>query len=91
MMTHEELVKQMLGQGAVKEEYDAQAEEFALLDELLKSRWRAGLTQAVARLEAGGGSQRHSASVATLRKYAQAVGCRLEIRLRPPKGRKSDA
>ena len=36
----------------------------------------------VARLEAGGGSQQHSPSVATLRKYAQAVGCRLEIRLR---------
>ena len=40
-------------------------------------------TPAVARLEAGGGSRRHSPSVATLRKYAQAVGCRLEIRLRP--------
>jgi hypothetical protein len=37
----------------------------------------------VARLEAGGGSQRHSPTIATLRKYAQAVGCRLEIRLRP--------
>jgi transcriptional regulator with XRE-family HTH domain len=85
----------MFMQPAVKAEYDAQAEEFALLDELLKARRRGGLTQAevaarmgtktpaVARLEAGGGSRRHSPSVATLRKYAQAVGCRLEIRLRP--------
>ena len=102
-MTHKELVKKMLKDPAVKAEYDAQAEEFALLDELLKARRRAGLTQAevaarmgtktpaVARLEAGGGSRQHSPSVSTLRKYAQAVGCRLEIRLRPRAGRKSAA
>jgi transcriptional regulator with XRE-family HTH domain len=98
MMTHKALVKEMLKQLAVKAEYDALAEEFALLDELLKARRQAGLTQAavaarmgtktpaVARLEAGGGGQRHSPSVATLRKYARAVGCRLEIRLRPCNG-----
>ncbi|HEV3263758.1 MAG TPA: helix-turn-helix transcriptional regulator [Gemmataceae bacterium] len=95
MMTHKALVRKMLKQPAVKAEYNAQAEEFALLDELLRARRQAGLTQAevaarmgtktpaVARLEAGGGSRRHSPSVATLRKYARAVGCRLEIRLRP--------
>src|SRR5205823_5149627 len=92
-----------LKQPEVKAEYDVQAEEFALLDELLKARQQAGLTQAevaarmgtktpaVARLEAGGGSRRHSPSVATLRKYAQAVGCRLEIRLRPRDRRKPKA
>src|SRR3954471_22399015 len=95
MMTHKALVKKMLKQPDVKAEYDAQAEEFALLDELLRARRKAGLTQAevaarmgtktpaVARLEAGGGSRRHSPSVATLRKYARAVGCRVEIRLKP--------
>jgi DNA-binding XRE family transcriptional regulator len=74
--------------------------EFALLDELLKARRRAGLTQAevaarmgtktpaVARLEAGCGSQWHSPSVTTLRKYANAVGCRLKIRVWPRNGRK---
>jgi transcriptional regulator with XRE-family HTH domain len=94
MMTHKAFVKKMFKQPDVKAEYDAQAEEFALLDELLKARQEAGLTQAevaarmgtktpaVARLEGGGGSQRHSPSVATLRKYARAVGRRLEIRLR---------
>src|SRR3954454_16841389 len=94
MLTHAQMVKKMLKEPVVKEEYDAQAEEFALLDELLRARQRAGLTQAevaarmgtktpaVARLEAGGGSRRHSPSIATLRKYAAAVGCRLEIRLR---------
>lgn len=95
MMTHKALVKKMLRQPVVKAEYDAQAEEFALLDELLRARRRAGLTQrevaermgtktpAVARLEAGGGKRGHSPSLLTLRKYARAVGCRLEIRLRP--------
>src|SRR6266581_5063695 len=103
MMTHKELVGKMLKRPAIKAEYEAQTEEFALLDELLRARQRAGLTQAevaarmgtktpaVARLEAGGGSQRHSPSVATLRKYARAVGCRLEIRLRPRDREKSEA
>src|SRR6266436_5898060 len=95
MLTHNELVDKMLRRPAVRAEYDVQSEEFALLDELLQARRRAGLTQAevaarmgtktpaVARLEGGGGSRRHSPSVATLRKYARAVGCRLEIRLLP--------
>src|SRR5438067_13039157 len=103
MMTHKAFVKKMLRQPAVKTEYDAQAGDFALLDELLKARRQAGLTQAqvaarmgtktpaVARLESGGGSQRHSPSVATLRKYAHASGCRLEIRLRPRAAAKREA
>ena len=97
MRTHDEMVKKMLKRHEVKAEYDAQAEEFAFLDELLRARKRAGLTQAqlaermgtrtpaVARLEGGGGKNRHSPSLATLRKYAKAVGCRLEIKLRPLK------
>jgi hypothetical protein len=35
----------------------------------------------VARLEAGGGRQKHSPSIATLHKYAEAVGCQLEIKM----------
>jgi transcriptional regulator with XRE-family HTH domain len=95
MRTHKELVKKMMKNQSVKAAYEAQAEEFALLDMLLEARRRAGLTQAqvavkmgtktpaIARLEAGGGARRHSPSLATLRKYAAAVGCRLELRLRP--------
>ena len=48
-----------------------------------RSIWSQRNVENVARLEAGGGSKRHSPSIATLRKYAEAVGCRLEIRLRP--------
>jgi DNA-binding XRE family transcriptional regulator len=95
MKTHKELVKKMLKKPAVKAAYEAQAEEFVLLDVLLEARHRAGLTQAqvaekmgtktpaIARLEAGGGAKQHSPSLATLRKYAEAVGCRLEVRLCP--------
>lgn len=93
MLTHEELTKQLLNNSAVKAEYDLLENEFSLFDELLKARMNAGLTQsdvanrmgtktpAIARLEAGGGNKQHSPSISTLRKYASAVGCHLEIKL----------
>ncbi|WP_029461283.1 helix-turn-helix domain-containing protein [Solidesulfovibrio alcoholivorans] len=94
MLTHEELSKKMLANPAVKEAYDAMAPEFALLDELLRARKEAGLSQAqvaalmgtkapsVARLESALSSGKHSPSVATLRKYAKAVGKELVICLK---------
>lgn len=95
MMTHEEMVAKMLEDQEVKAACDALEPEFELFDELLKARREAGLTQeqvaermgtkppAIARIEAGGGSKGHSPSVATLRKYAEAVGCELRITLVP--------
>ena len=68
-------------------------DEFTALDVLLEARRRAGLTQeqvaarmgvsqpALARVETSLGSRKHSPSLATLRKYAVAVGCKLQIRL----------
>lgn len=73
--------------------YEALSEEFAALDALLEARRAAGLTQAqvaermgmkqsaLARIETSLGSRKHAPSLATLRKYADAVGKRLEIRL----------
>jgi transcriptional regulator with XRE-family HTH domain len=99
MKTHDEMVRAWMQDPAFVREYDSLAQEFALFDELLRARQEAGLTQAevaelmatqpsvVARLEAGGGRLKHSPSLATLQKYAEAVGCRLEIkmvRLPPP-------
>lgn len=93
MKTHKQMLQSWMQDAEFKQEYDALAGEFALFDALLKARQAAGLTQAevaermgtqtsaVARLEAGGGSQKHSPSIATLQKYAEAVGCRLEIHL----------
>ena len=93
MKTHNEMLKEWKQDPVFQQEYDELEAEFLLFDELLKARKEAGLTQsevanrmgtrtsAIARLEAGGGSKKHSPSVTTLRKYAEAVGCRLEIRL----------
>ena len=93
MMTHNELKEKMLSNPEVKGEYDSLKKEFALFEELLKARTLAGLTQAevaermgtktpaIARLESGGGNKKHSPSLSTLQKYAQAVDCHVEIRL----------
>ncbi|MBI5847525.1 MAG: helix-turn-helix transcriptional regulator [Nitrospirae bacterium] len=91
MLTHKELKARALNRVDVKAEYAKLDEEFSLLDEFLKARSSAGITQAevadrigttqsaVARLESGKG--KHSPSLATLQKYAHALGCRLELRL----------
>ena len=92
-MNHNELKEKALKRTSVKELYDALEPEFTLLKELLRARQRSGLTQAeiakrmgtkppaVARLESSLTTGKHSPSIATLKKYAKAVGCRLEIRL----------
>ena len=75
-----------------REAYEALAVEYALAREMLSARSRAGLTQeavatrmgttksAVSRLEAVGN---HAPSMASLKKYANAVGCSLKIELVP--------
>ena len=89
-MNHSELKENALKRTSVKEAYDALEPEFTLLKELLRARQRSGLTQAeiakrmgtkppaVARLESTLTTGKHSPSIATLKKYAKAVGCRLE-------------
>jgi len=92
-MTHRELKKTALRKPQVQAEYEALDTEFELLRQMLKARQEAGLTQAqvaermgtkapaVTRLESSLTSGKHSPSLATLRKYAEAVGFRLEIHL----------
>lgn len=91
MLTHKELKRRALKRLDVKSEYDRLDEEFSFLDEFLKARSIAGITQAevarrigttqsaIARMESGRG--KHTPSLATLQKYAGAVGCHLELRL----------
>jgi transcriptional regulator with XRE-family HTH domain len=91
----------MLRNPAVKRAYGAMAEEFALFDALVAARAKAGLSQAdvarrmgtkipaISRLESGGGVKKHSPSISTLRRYATAVGCQLEVRLKPEKQKKA--
>ena len=92
-MTHEKLKSSALSRKEVKTEYDALEPEFALLREMLMARQKAGLSQseiaermgtkppAITRLESSLSSGRHSPSIATLKKYAKAVDCHLEIKL----------
>jgi len=75
----------------VRAEYDRFADEFAFLDEILKARAESGLSQAdiaarigttqsaIARLESAASG--HSPSVATLQRYASAIGYKLQLRL----------
>jgi len=76
------------------EAYDALELEYRVAGQLLKARARAGLTQdavaermgttksAISRLEAAG---KHTPSLATLQRYARAVGCDLQVKLVPQK------
>lgn len=45
MLTHEELMKKILSNPEVQDEYDSLQDEFSLFDELLKARTLAGLTK----------------------------------------------
>lgn len=79
---------------AFAEAYEALELEYQVVNPLLKARTKAGLTQdavakcmgttrsAVSRLESGG---KHTPSLGTLRRYAEAVGCELQVKLVPQK------
>ena len=97
MLTHKQLRAKALGRAEVKAQFDELGDEYALLDEFLKARAAQGLTQAqvaekigttqsaVARMESGRG--KHSPSLATLSRYAEALGCKLEVRLVRKRGK----
>lgn len=93
---HGAFLAKALKRKGFSEAYDDLTDEYLLVRELLAARANAGLTQeevaasmgttksAVSRLEGVGA---HSPSVSTLKKYANAVGCDVEIRLVPaPRG-----
>ena len=89
---HTSFLKKALKRNGFRKVYEELEEEYALAREMLSARARFGLTQeavaelmgttksAVSRLEA---ADKHAPSLTTLKKYAQAVGCRLEIKLVP--------
>jgi len=72
--------------------YAALELEYQIVGQLLEARAKAGLTQdavaermgttksAVSRLESAG---RHAPSLGTLKRYAAAVGCELQVKLVP--------
>lgn len=94
MRTHDQVVAKLMRRPGVRKEVERiEREEGVLLDLLLKARHDAGLTQAqvaermgtqppaVARLERSLATGKHSPSLTTLRKYAQACGKELVLQL----------
>ncbi|MDR3056490.1 MAG: helix-turn-helix domain-containing protein [Zoogloeaceae bacterium] len=94
MLTHDELMEKIISDPKVRAEVERlEREEMPMLDAILKARREAGMTQAqvaaamgtkapaVARLENALVTGAPSPSLATLRKYAAAMGKRLEVRL----------
>jgi DNA-binding XRE family transcriptional regulator len=91
---HKEFLSRAAKRKGFTEAYEALDAEYRLINEMLKARTRAGLTQeavadrmgttksAVSRLEAIG---KHSPSLATLKRYAEAVGCDLRVKMVPQK------
>ena len=95
---HNAFVKKATKRKGFSEAYDALEGEYALAREMLAARSRSGLTQeavatlmgttksAVSRLES---ADTRPPSVASLKKYAAAVGCTLKIEF-VPKGAKTN-
>jgi predicted transcriptional regulator len=93
MRTYEELKAIALSNPVVRAEFERiEREEMPMLDAILKARKEAKLTQeqvakrmgvstpVVSRLESALISGKHSPSIATLKRYAEAMGKRLDIR-----------
>ncbi|MDP1557655.1 MAG: helix-turn-helix transcriptional regulator [Nitrosomonas sp.] len=94
MLTHNDFKAEMMKRPGVRAEVERlEREEMPILDEILAARKAAGLTQAqvaermgstapaVSRLEDALVTGKHSPSLATLRKYAAALGKRIEVHL----------
>ena len=93
MRTHEEMKARALSRSTVRTEYERiEREEMPLLDMVLAARREAGLSQAqiaermgtsvpaVSRLEKALVTGKPSPSIATLQKYAAAIGKQVEVR-----------
>ena len=92
-MKHNELKEKAIKRKGVNAEYTSLEPEFALLRAMLLARQNSGLSQAqvakrmgtkppaITRLESSLTSGKHSPSLATIKKYAEAIDCHLEIRL----------
>lgn len=91
---HAEFLAKAKQRPGFAEAYKSLELEYALASQMLEARAKAGLTQdavaermgttksAISRLEAAG---RHAPSLATLKRYAAAVGCELKVKLVPQK------
>ena len=87
---HEAFLTEARTRKGFAEAYDALELEYKVASQMIKARARAGLSQdavaermgttksAISRLESAG---KHAPSLATLKRYARAVGCELRVTL----------
>lgn len=97
-MKHSDLKEKLLSNPETASVYENLGAEFTLLRQMLKARNKAGLSQAqvaekmgtkapaITRLESSLSSGKHSPSISTLQRYAQAVGCELQVKLIKSRG-----
>lgn len=91
---HRAFMAKAIARKGFADAYDALELEYQVASQMLEARSRAGLTQdavaermgttksAISRLESAG---KHAPSLATLRRYAAAVGCELQVKFVPQK------
>lgn len=89
---HEAFLKKARKRKGFQAAYEALSVEYAVANQMIAARSRAGMTQeavatrmgttksTVSRLESAG---KHAPSLTSLKKYAAAVGCEVEIKLVP--------
>ena len=87
---HNKFMEKACKRKGFKEAYDALEEQYAIISEMIEARLKSKLTQevvaqrmgttksAISRLESAG---KHAPTIDTLKKYADAVGCHLVIKL----------
>jgi transcriptional regulator with XRE-family HTH domain len=95
MLLHNQLRSKILSKVPVRRAYDELAEEFSIIEKLVRARLQSGLSQAevaermgtqapaISRIESQ--DSKHSPSLRTLQKYAAAVGCDLKVQLKQRK------
>ncbi len=91
---HEAFITKARARKGFSSAYESLELEYQVTSQMLKARSRAGLTQdvvaermgttksAISRLESAG---KHTPSLATLKRYASAVGCELQVKFVPQK------
>lgn len=94
-ISHEDFVKKALSKPEVANAYEELSEEFMLLKQMINARKAAKKTQedlakimhtttsVIGRLETGGGKNKHSPTIETLKRYAEALDYKLVISLLP--------
>ncbi len=91
--THKKFKEKALKKTGILAEYKKLEDEFMLIEEFIRARKTSGKTQleiatkmkttqsVVARIESNLNNKKHSPTISTLKRYADALGCHLLVKL----------